>query len=517
MYSHWSLLGNEVGERRCHGYHRPGPIAFLFVCSAACTQASSPSYNGDTGTTTVVSALTDGGTDAGAVHQPGFLPVYNVTDYGVTTASSCIGTNADDVNNTAALQAVVDTAHMNGGGIVYFPPGRYCVTDEIKGYESITLMGAAMAGMDNGSATTIYTSSDFGSNKAVIRLANRTGTNVQNSGFSVHNLNIQIYSTSPGIVGVDFSGTWFGSIRGVAVLGQCTATPAPSSTGSIGFLFSDGDILNPGTPGACFGNLVERTSVACVTTGYKFESAYLNATLNTVTSFWAVQVVNGVWTAAAGQVGVSLRDGYMGTSFSSSTKAFKHTAGFPYISTANIQTEGFSKSDLPIGGGIASLTGGGLGPAAYLDGDVAGVNFKHILRAPDGVDCGVHKSAPCPSTGGYETKSQSLSFWADIPAGTHLVAGANTFSFLTTVGVDSNLSMGDPYDDLYFAFHVVNDGGLNQPLSFSANTVRQLIYGSLWLTYVVKLYVTSEVASTSGPIVFFLEANTTVPATKPTP
>lgn len=164
------------------------------------------------------------------------LDVFDVKQYGATGANDC-------VNDPVGIQAAIEAAHTMGGGVVYFPQGTYCVAEEIKAYGNITLKGASAGRVDAASATVLRAPSEFGTPPedapyaAMIRMAYRLSNNY---GFQVEDLSLYTASFNPNIVGVDFTGVWFGAIRNVAVAGELGADPRDvHSVGSIGFLFND--------------------------------------------------------------------------------------------------------------------------------------------------------------------------------------------------------------------------------------------------------------------------------------
>src|SRR6202042_3185244 len=65
-----------------------------------------------------------------------YLSVYNVKSYGA------LGNNSND--DTAAVQATINTASTAGGGIVYFPPGTYLVSTSIAPASNVTLLGTGV-------------------------------------------------------------------------------------------------------------------------------------------------------------------------------------------------------------------------------------------------------------------------------------------------------------------------------------------------------------------------------------
>src|SRR6516225_4111842 len=144
--------------------------------------------------------------------------VYDVTNTAFAGGASPGGSCSQ---NRAAINEALLTASEAHGGTVYLPPGEYCVDDEILGYAGVTLSGAGMAAFNALAPTRIATTGDFGANKAVIRVADQGGSNY-------------------GITGVDFTGVWYGAIRGVSVNASISGHPGhPLSPGSIGFLFND--------------------------------------------------------------------------------------------------------------------------------------------------------------------------------------------------------------------------------------------------------------------------------------
>lgn len=435
--------------------------------------------------------------------------VYDVTTFG-SIPSQPVGNNTcTNDYDTVAIQAAITAAHGANGGIVYFPPGNYCVSKELLGYRNVSLRGASAGSFDGASASVLSTSPTFGPNMSVVRVADRT---IPNYGFEVENLSIVITSPESGIVGVDFSGVSYGAIRAVAVDGeQEVATGSDSnqsptryltSTGTIGFLFSDLNVSSQmdTSPGSeCRGNLIERTSASGVETAYRFRSDRGYETLNTVTNFWTADVVTGIWTSSGGSVGLSFRDGYLYSGLSTpGSKAFKHTAGVPTIEITNLQAEFFlSPSDLHLGGGIQSLGGLGL----YVDGAVWSSQIIPILSAADGYNCG--STAACPCQPHTYPPPPSISFWASIPAGTALTAGGNTFTYYTFFAVEQPLLA-----DLYFTFHPTHIANIGQAFQVTGTNSLTSFYGADFQTYTVTLFVTNDITLTSD-FIFFLEANTT--------
>jgi len=434
-----------------------------------------------------------------------FEPVFDVTRFG---ARALVCSDA----NTKKIQKAIDAAARAGGGVVYFPPGRYCVTRGLLGDSNITLKGASLGNLDATSASIIQTSPDFSANQAVISVPRRPQ---RFSGFQVENLSIQIKSGNPGIIGIDFSLVWYGAIRGVGVIGSLFDGPRrPQSEGSIGFLFSD-----PFAEYACFANLVERTSVAYMDTGYKFVSAFGNTTLMTVTNFWVSDVRYGVWTESVGAVGISFRDGYLSSTLGvAGKKGFRHTRGLASIVIQNVQQEP-THFDLPndiLGGQIRSEGSVGFDSdprradafAAMLNGSV-GVSLLHqLVGTADGTGLGAHERSPCPPL--LHPPARSPSFWAMIPAGQPLTAGENIFTYYTTVGQSSRPDVDiAPPVDIYFTFHVTRNGGLTQPFQWSGRTRVTRLFHYDTITYDVSLYVASAFTLASD-LVFFLQANPTM-------
>ena len=204
-----------------------------------------------TGATLFLAILLTGGI---AYAAPSPLEVYDVTTYGATGAYDC-------ASDQAGIQAAIEAAHAARGGTVYFPAGYYCITGEILGHENITLKGASMAGANASSASVLETAPDFdGTGATIIGMANKNGGNY---GFALEDLSIYVpvitSDESAGFTVVDFTGAWYGAIRGVAVAGEAFG-PDPylvHSANSVGFLFDD----NEGES-ASFGTIVERTSAS---------------------------------------------------------------------------------------------------------------------------------------------------------------------------------------------------------------------------------------------------------------
>ena len=424
-------------------------------------------------------------------------PVYNVVDdYGAyANYTNCAST-------TSAIQSAMDDASTAGGGVVYFPPGSYCVNAELLGHPYITLRGSAMAGVNAGSPSVIVTSTDFAAGKAVIRMADRT---VDNYGFSIEDLSVYVNSTSSDIVGVDFSGVWYGAIRGVAVGGTLIASPrSVGSVGSVGFLFSDLDGANPGH--ACFGNLIERTSVMQMDTAYKFFTTQGNEALNTLTNFWVSEVNTGIWMGGSGgNIGLTFRDGYMSTGLAGEGKKSFKTSSDSLLDMVNVTWEGFDQNDLNVTPGETLF-----GNSVWVEGALVEGVLSPLVYPAQADNCGAHSSCPCRP--GTIAPPSSTSFWATIPAGTSLSASANTFTYYTYYDVNQT----DPVPDLYFTFHPTHTANVNQFFQMTAtNTVTTpMYYTSQWETYNVTLFLTSAVTLDTD-FIFFLEANFTTPGATP--
>jgi pectate lyase-like protein len=429
--------------------------------------------------------------------------VFDVVEYGAV-GSSCEG-------DTEAIQSAIEAAKV-AGGTVYFPPGTYCLSDELRGYPNVTLRGASLGGLDGTSASRLQTSPTFGPNMAMIRVNDR---NADNYGFQVEDLTLQAYSAEDGIVGVDFSGVWYGAIRGVDVVGAVLTSPRRvQSAGSIGFLFSDTDGPAPGR--ACFSNLVERTSVYAMETGYRFSSTQGNTALQTVTSFWASDVKYGVWTSSIGNIGQSFRDGYMTTTLEvEGKKAFKHTAGNADINAVGVY---FTSFDAP---NDARVSNGGLTALGWipviLSGRIVADGTKPLLSAGAGTNCGATSDCPCRPNAHPPAGSQS--FWATIPSGTTLTAGENPFSYYTYYSYQPGQPAG-PVADLFLSFHPKTTGGIGQLFRFSGTNSPTQPFpgpdgsGAWFTTYNVKIHVNQAVQLTSD-LIFFLQGNVTLPSAQP--
>ena len=87
-----------------------------------------------------------------------FEPVFDVTRF---SARPLVCSDA----NTKKIQKAIDAAARAGGGVVYFPAGRYCVTRGLSGDSNVTLRGASLGNLDASSATIIQTSPDFAANQ----------------------------------------------------------------------------------------------------------------------------------------------------------------------------------------------------------------------------------------------------------------------------------------------------------------------------------------------------------------
>jgi hypothetical protein len=414
-----------------------------------------------------------------------------------------------------------------------------------------------MAAFNADAPTRITTTGDFGANKAVIRVQNQWDDNY---GFEIEDIGIIIHSTNPGIVGVDFTGVWYGAIRGVSVNGSVGGPPRQIQLpDSIGFLFSD-RYSSQQLVTACFGNLVERTTVAGVETAYRFDSMWGNTTLITMTNFWATDIMTGIWTSSVGGVGLTFRDGYLaGTLEVPGQQAFKHTSagGVPgsAIVIMNVQSEAFDvPSDIPltlgqlsnvggdlyiggrITGGISMTTDGpisgeslsvtgdvssegdisghnlSLSPDIYTRADVSARSFTPSLQAAGGggYECGARADCPCSAPtpglwgGTMYPPPPTQSFWASIYHGTTLYPGANTFRYYTGYAI----AWDGVLPDVFFTFHPRHTGGINQVFQMSGTNTKDFPYGYWVQAYDVTIFV-SEQVTLSSDFVFFLEANQT--------
>ena len=72
---------------------------------------------------------------------------FNVATYGATGSGG-----ADD---SSAIQATIDAAEAAGGGLVFFPPGRYDLSTGLTVNASITFQGSGTGGSASNAATTI--------------------------------------------------------------------------------------------------------------------------------------------------------------------------------------------------------------------------------------------------------------------------------------------------------------------------------------------------------------------------
>ena len=94
----------------------------------------------------IVSALNE---TFNLIHQVSELSVFNVKEYGAK------GDNSTD--DTEAIQNTIDACEENGGGIVYFPIGKYIVSDTLVINTSyVTLLGASQYGVQ------LIRSTDYG-------------------------------------------------------------------------------------------------------------------------------------------------------------------------------------------------------------------------------------------------------------------------------------------------------------------------------------------------------------------
>jgi polygalacturonase len=83
--------------------------------------------------------------------DPTFEPVFDVTKFGARPGVCTVA-------NTRKMQKAIDAAGRAGGGVVYFPAGRYFVTHGLFGDSNITLRGASLGNLDASSASVIQTS-----------------------------------------------------------------------------------------------------------------------------------------------------------------------------------------------------------------------------------------------------------------------------------------------------------------------------------------------------------------------
>jgi hypothetical protein len=471
------------------------------------------------------------------------MMVYDVTTFGAGSATNC-----DD--DTRAIQAAIDAAHADpggtlaSGGTVYIPRGQYCISHELRAYPNITIKGASLGGLNGGSASIIYTSPTFGATppsdspllpngmpySAMLRLDDRSNVSYPGYDLAVEDLTFDVWTATPNVVGVDFSGVWYGSIRGVSVAGvpEGSGTPrVPASHGSIGFIFSD---IVPGS--ACYGNIIERTGVYLMETGYLFQT-HNNMSLNTLTNFWITDVVNGVWFdhPGDGATGLSLRDGYMTTTVSADKKkAFKYTGGGrPTIQMMNIQYEASAPPPNQAGFGfdggsdlatsqltqLAVFGGDALEPIV-LDGDVTLRSVtEELFSANDGNGCGASSACPCGWPNDDYPPAHSLSFWARIAPGVTLNPGRNgPFVFYTAVGADGasgahpSTSVGD---DLYFTTYPKDIANVTHMFQLTVKSQWTCPYGTWHETYSVYLTLPDGIQpiTLDTDFVFFIEARMT--------
>jgi hypothetical protein len=137
--------------------------------------------------------------------------VFDVKAYGAT------GNGTTD--DTVAIQATVDAAHANGGGIVKFPAGTYKIstnpiklysgtTPTIVAYSNITLQGSGSSGVTG----TIINQTTTGID--VIKALNDPANGAQSAGIVIQN------------ICVAFSGTATNSGNGIYAAQQATSAPA---------------------------------------------------------------------------------------------------------------------------------------------------------------------------------------------------------------------------------------------------------------------------------------------------
>ena len=434
--------------------------------------------------------LTDNRPRGSGTSGSGSYQVYNVKDYGA------VGNGSTD--DTAEIQAAINAAQAVGGGTVFFPPGRYLVSNSLLFYSNIRLLGPAPPSLYNGEApAVIRTTSGFPASTSVIRASN---IGVTNYAVEIQNLLVQITSVNTGIVGVDWTCVSYGRLINVAVEGPTSNPPFPA--GSIGFKFWD----NAGSSLMCFFNYCQRLDVWKVETGFRYISAAGNTAYITLQNFTTSNTKYGIWTTSIGGIGLSFLDGYMfaGSTPDASAKAFRRDSASQTIQAMNVRGEAWPNvSDIPIDGANPQLQIVGISSWAqtapvHLSGEV---EVGILTETIDNWNGGVGGSPGNPVAASTYPGPASWSYWAKVPSGTALKAGENAFTFYT----QAHPNPSSPRPGLHFRFNIYQMGGLTQPLTWACKNVITAPFGTNVETYQVKLYLSSAFTLTSD-LIFFIQA-----------
>ncbi len=470
------------------------------------------------------------------------------------------GAKGDNVNNDQpAIQAAIETAYNKGGGTVYLAAGTYKVQNSILLSPHITLRGAAASQIGTGTPTTIYAAkpqngafdlsgAGAGGYNSIIHARDRS--HVQNYGIRIEDLTVAIpfapsaygVTTTGYLAGIDFSSVSWGVIRNVSVIEGALEDKGRVCLRTIGFLFTDDDgtpngVDEVGSGASTYSNVLEGLGAYNVDWGMKFKSgnglsngrSTGQTTLQTVTNFWLSNCNVAIALESGSTFGLSFRDGYL--VFASVPPASPETpykavsykgnaATFLDIYWQGIQTEHWpNPPDLPVANGTVLACNGYSEPAvcAVIDGLVALRSTRRIISGA-ALKGGESASNPVLSTqvrAANWPPPATLSFWAAIPAGTPVVAGANVFTFYTA----QNIFL----PDLYLACHVNANGGLTAPfaLSGSAATMTTFApYPDRWLTYTITIYVSKDQIADGQTsfvltqnLTFFLDVNQTTAKT----
>ena len=396
------------------------------------------------------------------------------------------------------VQAAINAAQAVGGGTVFFPPGRYLVSNSLLFYSNIRLLGPAPPSLYNGEApAVIRTTSGFPASTSVIRASN---IGVTNYAVEIQNLLVQITSVNTGIVGVDWTCVSYGRLINVAVEGPTSNPPFPA--GSIGFKFWD----NAGSSLMCFFNYCQRLDVWKVETGFRYISAAGNTAYITLQNFTTSNTKYGIWTTSIGGIGLSFLDGYMfaGSTPDASAKAFRRDSASQTIQAMNVRGEAWPNvSDIPIDGANPQLQIVGISSWAqtapvHLSGEV---EVGILTETIDNWNGGVGGSPGNPVAASTYPGPASWSYWAKVPSGTALKAGENAFTFYT----QAHPNPSSPRPGLHFRFNIYQMGGLTQPLTWACKNVITAPFGTNVETYQVKLYLSSAFTLTSD-LIFFIQA-----------
>jgi len=82
--------------------------------------------------------------------EGGITKLFNAAAYGAT--------GDGETDDTAALQSVIDAAEavttLEGGGVVWLPPGKYIITDQLTIQKSIGIVGTGVMGWETGASLT---------------------------------------------------------------------------------------------------------------------------------------------------------------------------------------------------------------------------------------------------------------------------------------------------------------------------------------------------------------------------